>query len=180
MIGAVAAGIAKGSAAKASKFSAQILKDVIVLAIIDKFWKRQVWPAIRRPVLIHNVERGNLVGIFEGVGVEDHSVKGAEDDRCRANPQGQRQNGQHGETRVLAEAADCVAKVLEYSLNHGSPMQLPAFFFHPLQAVELHQCAAARLPGAHPRRNVLGYALFQMKLQFGIELLFSQWLLRKS
>jgi len=69
------------------------------------------------PVKAHP-ELHQLAGFLVGQRLQDDRVDHAEDSRCGADPQGQREHRDHRETGTAAEAAQRITDILEDEI-HG-------------------------------------------------------------
>ena len=102
--------------------------------------------------------------------MQQGAVHNAEDGRIGADPERERDNGGQGEGWSLDERAARVAKILPQLVKEPEAERVAALLLHVSDAAERTERRRASSSGAHPGGDVLSDLLFQVELQFGIEL----------
>jgi len=66
-----------------------------------------------------NSKYDGTLEIFIGKCIDNSTITNAEHDRRRADAESQGKDGNEGETRILAEVAECVAEVMGETIQVG-------------------------------------------------------------
>src|SRR5215469_8964180 len=101
-------------------------------------------------LFLWDIEHQNeLIGIWIGKRSQKHSVDDAEDGGVGADAQRERQNGDGGEARTLAEHAGGIAQVLRGLVQEAPAARLAALLLERLEVTEFDSCAPRGLRAVH-------------------------------
>jgi hypothetical protein len=104
-------------------------------------------------------ERYEAVGIWVGKRFEEHAVYHAEDGGIGADSERQREDGDGGESGILAETTEGVADVLHEDFERDSHSDVADAFLHLFHAAEIAAgFFGERLPGTRMILILLPFA----------------------